>query len=121
MKLLLDEDLSDRIIPRIIDLYPDSAHVKQLNLIQNPDGAIWSFAAANDFVIVSKDSDFRHRSVLLGHPPKVIFLRVGNCPTTLITQLLRDNHLLITDFGDDPARGMMVLSAPNKPLSLVTS
>ncbi|WP_338022999.1 DUF5615 family PIN-like protein [Argonema galeatum] len=30
MKLLLDENLSDRIIHRIIDLYPDSAHVKHL-------------------------------------------------------------------------------------------
>ncbi|MBL8205161.1 MAG: DUF5615 family PIN-like protein [Blastocatellia bacterium] len=110
MKLLLDENLSDRIIPQIIDLYPDSAHVKQLNLIQNPDGAIWAFAAANGFAIVSKDSDFRHRSVLLGHPPKVIFLRVGNYPTAFITQLLRARHFLLNEFNDDPARGIMVLS-----------
>lgn len=115
MKLLLDENLSNRIIPGIIDLFPDSAHVKQLNLIQNPDGAIWTFAAANDFVIVSKDSDFRHRSILLGHPPKVIFLRVGNCPTAFITQLLRANHSIICEFGDDPARGIMVLSTGIRP------
>lgn len=111
MKLLLDENLSDRIIPNIVDLFPDSAHVKHLNLIQNPDGTIWTFAAANDFVIVSKDSDFRHRSVLLGHPPKVIFLRIGNCPTSVVTQLLRANHLLIGEFCDDPSRGIMVLSS----------
>ncbi len=110
MKLLLDENLSDRIIPHIVDLFPGSAHVKHLSLIQNPDGAIWTFAATNDFVIVSKDSDFRHRSVLLGHPPKVIFLRVGNCPTAFITQLLRANQSLIIEFGDDPGRGIMVLS-----------
>jgi hypothetical protein len=30
MKLLLDENLSDQIINKIIDLYPDSAHVKTL-------------------------------------------------------------------------------------------
>lgn len=111
MKLLLDENLSDRIIPQIMDLYPDSAHVKHLNLIQNPDGVIWTFAATNDFIIVSKDSDFRHRSILLGHPPKVVFLRIGNCPTSFIIQLLRDNHSLLTEFGEDPARGIMVLSS----------
>jgi predicted nuclease of predicted toxin-antitoxin system len=32
MKLLLDENLSDRIVPRIADLYPDSQHVKALGL-----------------------------------------------------------------------------------------
>jgi hypothetical protein len=32
VKLLLDENLSDRIVYRIIDLYPDSEHVKTLAL-----------------------------------------------------------------------------------------
>lgn len=32
MKLLLDENLSDRIITQITDLYPNSAHVKRERL-----------------------------------------------------------------------------------------
>lgn len=58
MKLLLDENLSDRIVPRIIDLYPDSEHVKTLALTNTDDVIIWEYAKANGFVIVSKDSDF---------------------------------------------------------------
>jgi predicted nuclease of predicted toxin-antitoxin system len=58
VKLLLDENVSDQIIHRIIDLYPDSEHVKPLALINTDDGIIWEYAKANDFVIVSKDSDF---------------------------------------------------------------
>jgi len=41
VKLLLDENLSDRIIHRIIDLYPDSAHVKTLALT-NTDDSVWN-------------------------------------------------------------------------------
>ena len=84
MKLLLDENLSDRITPRIADLYPDSEHVKPLGLTNTDDAIIWEYAKANNFVIVSKDSDFHQRSLLYGHPPKFIYLRVGNCSTSRI-------------------------------------
>lgn len=57
MKLLLDENVSARIIDRIIDLYPNSEHVKTLALTNTDDAVIWDYAKANDFVIVSKDSD----------------------------------------------------------------
>ena len=53
MKLLLDENLSDRIINKIIDLYPDSQHVKTLGLLNTDDSLIWEFAKFNGFVIVS--------------------------------------------------------------------
>jgi len=48
VKLLLDENLSDRIIYRIIDLYPDSEHVKKLALTNTDDSIIWEYAKAND-------------------------------------------------------------------------
>jgi predicted nuclease of predicted toxin-antitoxin system len=72
VKLLLDENLSDRIIHKIIDLYPHSEHVKTLALMNTDDAVIWEYAKANDFVIVSKDSDFHQRSLLYGHPPKFV-------------------------------------------------
>lgn len=74
MKLLLDENLSDRIIPRITNFYPSSQHVKTLALTNTDDVVIWEYAKVNDFVIVSKDSDFHQRSLVYGHPPKFIYL-----------------------------------------------
>lgn len=44
MKLLLDENLSDRIIHRIVDLYPDSEHVKTLGLSNTDDAVVWEYA-----------------------------------------------------------------------------
>ena len=109
MKLLLDENLSDRIISRIVDLYPDSTHVKTLALTSTDDVIIWEYAKVNDFVIVSKDSDFHQRSLLYGHPPKFIYLRIGNSPTSRIVQILRDNFDIITQFGDSKVESILVL------------
>lgn len=110
MKLLLDENLSGRIISQIADLYPDSAHVKTLALIQSEDVLIWEYAKANHFVIVSKDSDFHQRSLLYGYPPKFIYLRVGNCPTSKIVQILRDNYTTISQFWNAEQESILVLA-----------
>ena len=109
MKLLLDENLSDRNIHRIIDLYPNSQHVKTLGLINTDDAIIWEYAKTNGFVIVSKDADFHQRSLLYGHPPKFIYLRIGNSPTSKITQILRDNFDTIIQFGSSQTESILVL------------
>lgn len=85
MKIFLIESLI-----RIDDLCPESVHVKELMLTKTEDALIWAFAKANGFVLVSKDSDFYQRSLLYGHPPKFVYLRVGNSPTSRIIRILRD-------------------------------
>lgn len=110
MKLLLDENLSDRIIRRIIDLYPASEHVKSLALTNTDDSIIWEFAKINSFTIVSKDADFHQRSLLYGHPPKFIYLRIGNSPTSKIIQILRDNFDTISQFEDRESESILVLA-----------
>ena len=110
MRLLLDENLSDVIVRRIIDLYPDSAHVKTLLLTNTDDSIIWEYAKTNNFVIVSKDSDFHQRSLLYGHPPKFIYLRIGNSPTSKIVQILRDNFDIIIQFWNSEVESILVLA-----------
>jgi predicted nuclease of predicted toxin-antitoxin system len=110
MKLLLDENLSDRMIYRIADLYPNSEHVKTLGLTNTDDAVIWEYAKTNGFVIVSKDADFHQRSLLYGHPPKFIYLRIGNSPTSKITQILRDNFDTIFQFETSETESILVLT-----------
>ena len=109
MKLLLDENLSDRILPQILDLYPASAHVKQLGLTQTDDALIWSFARENGYAIASKDADFHQRSLVFGHPPKFIYLRVGNCATSRISEIRRSNFVRLIAFDGDPHTSILVL------------
>jgi predicted nuclease of predicted toxin-antitoxin system len=49
-------------------------------------------------VIVSKDEDFHHMTVLYGAPPKVMWIRLGNCSTDDIIRLLRERRSEIQDF-----------------------
>jgi len=110
VKLLLDENLSDRIVPQLFDLYPGSSHVKAHQLIRTDDAVIWSFAQQHGFAIVSKDADFHQRSLVHGAPPKFIFLRVGNGPTSRITQLLRAEFAMLSAFDADPNAAILILS-----------
>lgn len=89
LKLLFDENLSVRLAHDLADLYPESAHVYAIGLGGAADHTIWTRAAAADFVLVTKDEDFLRLSVLRGSPPKVIWIRLGNCTTADVARLLR--------------------------------
>jgi predicted nuclease of predicted toxin-antitoxin system len=109
MKLLLDENLAPRLAKSLANLYPGSRHVADCGLKQSSDLDVWEYARANGFVIASKDSDFEQRSLLRGHPPKVIWLRLGNCSTREIEELLRRYSVVIHTFHDDPVEAILVL------------
>jgi predicted nuclease of predicted toxin-antitoxin system len=109
MKLLFDQNLSPRLIRRLADIYPDSAHVREVGLRDADDSAIWDYAKLNGFALVSKDSDFQQRSLLYGGPPKFIWLRVGNCPVKTIEDLLRKHSAAIHTFGMDDSKSHLML------------
>ncbi len=111
MKLLLDENLSARIIAKIIDLYSASEHVKTLALTNTDDAVIWEYAKGNNFMIVSKDADFHQRSLLYGQLPKFIYLRISNSPTTKIVQTLIDNFNIIGQLALSEVESILVLSS----------
>ena len=85
-------------------------HVREVGLRDASDATIWDYAARNGFAIVSKDADFRQRSFLHGHPPKVIWVRLGNCPPTEIERLLRKRRSEIEDFLVDDQKSFFGLS-----------
>lgn len=74
------------------------------------DQKVWEFARNDGFTVVSKDSDFRQRSFLLGFPPKVIWLRLGNCTTSDIEHVLKQRETAIRKFCDDPVDSFLMLS-----------
>jgi len=75
VKLLFDENLSRKLVVRLADLYPESVHVAEIDLLESPDRAIWDFARNGNFVIVTADSDFYELAGTVGSPPKVVWLR----------------------------------------------
>jgi predicted nuclease of predicted toxin-antitoxin system len=110
MKLLLDQNLSPRLKEPLADLFPGSMHVKDVGLVLATDDAVWDYAAQQGFTIVSKDSDFRQLSFNYGHPPKVIWIRLGNCSTAEIEAILPTLHDDILSFVRDEQGSFLALS-----------
>jgi predicted nuclease of predicted toxin-antitoxin system len=109
MKLLLDANLPPQIVGRLRDIYPDAKHVRSLSMSNASDTEIWNYAQREGYVIVSKDSDFYHRSTLLGFPPKIIWLQLGNCSVARFESVLRDNYSRIADFATDMTASFLIL------------
>ena len=95
MKLLLDENLSRRIVPFIQDLYPNSSQVALVGLENTDDKVIRQYAIDNDFVIVTKDADFYDMTVLYGQPPKIVWLKMGNQSKAATIKTLLDHQQAI--------------------------
>ena len=109
MKLLFDQNLSFKLAKRLDDVFPRSSQVKLLGLEEADDPEIWDYARQNGFILATKDVDYYERSALLGHPPKVIWLRCGNQNTAFIEKLLRDHHAEIVEFEKNTTAGCLEL------------
>ncbi len=101
MKLLFDHNLSHKLVSRLADLYVESTHTRFLGFERAADPEIWFHARTHGFVLVTKDSDLGELAVLRGAPPKVLWLRIGNCSTAAVEKLLRQNAHAIAAFADD--------------------
>ncbi|MBN2580772.1 MAG: DUF5615 family PIN-like protein [Pirellulales bacterium] len=109
MKFLFDHNLSPRLVQRLADVFPQSAHVSSLGLEKESDFVVWTYAQANAFDIITKDTDFNDLVFLHGFPPKIVWLRLGNCTTTEIEDALRKNADLIQQFIADSESGVLEL------------
>jgi predicted nuclease of predicted toxin-antitoxin system len=109
MKLLFDHHLSPALINRLQDLYPNSNHVYRLGLDQVPDMEIWEYARREGFLIITKDADFSDLSLVWGFPPKIIWIRRGNCKTADIEAILRKHYDDIENLNEDEAMGILTL------------
>ena len=108
-RLLFDQNLSPRLVAKLSDLYPESVHTDHLGLGTDTDERIWTFALDEGYIIVTKDADFSELSILRGTPPKVIWIRRGNCSTKVIESLLRQKYEAIAAFSDDSELGILTL------------
>ena len=109
MKLLVDENLPPRLTRDLADLFPESIHVSSVDLGSTPDAVIWEYAKTHGFAFLTKDKDFANLGMAWGSPPKVILLLVGNCSTTALTKMIRNNAVRFLDFENDVRRSVLIL------------
>ncbi len=106
MKLLLDQNLSRRLLPALETTFPGSTQVQLLGMEADDDSAIWAYAKAEGFALVTKDSDFVELSAVRGMPPKIIWLNLGNVSNTVVRNKLMEHLITIRLFLESNEDGV---------------
>ena len=109
MKLLFDENLSRTLVSLLKDIFPGSDQVVLLRLEHTPDEEIFRYALANDFIIVTKDSDFNDLVSVSTDAPGLVWIRTGNCTTRNIELLLRKHSQQIAEISASKSVGLLML------------
>lgn len=97
------------MVERLTDIFPNSTHVYLKGLDRTTDEEVWKWAQEHEFTIVTKDADFNELSILRGFPPKIIWIRAGNCTTAEIEELIRSHYETIQQLQEDPNAGILLL------------
>ena len=109
MRLLVDENLSPKIVRLLDGRFPGTVHVASVGLAGSGDEAIWRYARDNGFVVLSKDSDFNQRALLRGGPPKVVWLRVAEMRTNEIAATVLATADELERFDIDGEQSVLVI------------
>lgn len=109
MNLLFDQNLSQKLVESLSDIFPNSTHVYLNGLDRATDNEVWRWAHEHGFTIVTKDADFNELSILQGFPPKIIWIKAGNCTTAQIERLIRTHFGAIQQMQNDPSIGILLL------------
>lgn len=112
MRLLLDANLSHRLVSQLNAAFSGTAHVDMIGLHGETDSAIWDFAGREGYVLVSKDDDFRQFALLRGAPPKVLVLAIGNAGNAAVLGLLMNHREQIETFDSAEHDSFLVLPIP---------
>ena len=109
MKLLFDANLSPRLVGRLGDLFPGSAHVFDTGLARStPDEKIWEYAAVEGFTIVTADSDFLGLAQSRGAPPKLVHLENCDYRTSQVESILRRHAISIAELEQSPRTTLVI-------------
>jgi predicted nuclease of predicted toxin-antitoxin system len=110
LRLFLDENLSEALLPDLLDLYPESEHVRTIGEGGATDRRVWNLARDRNALLVTRDQDFVRLSLALGAPPKIVWLNVGNRTNAEIIALLRASHSALQRLLDDPDTTVLELA-----------
>lgn len=108
--ILVDNNISYRVVVYLEKAFPGSAHVAKYNMDENTDDlVVWNFAKEKGFTVLTKDNDFESLSRLYGCPPKVVQLTCGNKTTAQIISVLEKGSGVIGGFIEDNENCLMYL------------
>ena len=110
MKLLFDENLSRRPVAALLDVFPGTIQVADVDMLRTPDPEIWQHAKENDFTIIRKNDDFLPLAHRFGPPPKLVMVEMGNCSNAILAERLRESAARLNEFVTHTRAGIIKLT-----------
>ena len=103
MKVLCDVHIAKKVAKFLSSKNIEAVHVNDiLDSWNTKDQKIAEFADQNDFVVLTKDADFKISHLIKNTPRKLIKVNLGNISTLRLIELLSLNlEFLIENFHDD--------------------
>lgn len=88
--------LVDVNLPKFFRFFnsPNFQFVSDIDL-RLSDTDIWQYAVKNNLIILTKDTDFYHRSFSSTPKPKIVFFKLGNTTLAQLNQYFEQNWLVI--------------------------
>ena len=109
MKLLLDANVSWRLVSILKDHFGECVHVDDISGFDSPakDTKIWQYAKDNGYTVITHDNDFNDLMAIRGFPPKIVWLRTGNCSRKFTADLLIRSKQVILDLLISEESGLL--------------
>ncbi|MBY0611878.1 MAG: DUF5615 family PIN-like protein [Beijerinckiaceae bacterium] len=84
MRFIVDANLPPLLARWIAEHGDQCVHVSEIGLASASDREIWTYALANDAVIVSKDEDFVLLRAASAIGPQIVWVRIGNAASRVL-------------------------------------
>ncbi len=110
MKLLLDQNVSYRVLRGLPEIFKGSKSLAELGFKDEDDELIWSFARLEGFTILTQDADFHDILTRRGFPPKIIWLRLGNRTVLQTISILQFHQKRIAAFIQESETGILEIA-----------
>lgn len=102
MKFICDVHLPIRLSEFLVTCGAESVHINQiLDGSFTRDTTISQYADQHDYIVITKDSDFRNSYFLSNSPRKWIRVCLGNIPNDALIRLFTDNLTLIGRLNEE--------------------
>jgi predicted nuclease of predicted toxin-antitoxin system len=99
VRILLDQNLSPKLIRSLADILPGLESVYDHALLGASDPVIFEWTRKSGFeALLSADHDFVHLAERFGPPPKVIRIERCDFPSKIVEQLIRREAIRLHDF-----------------------
>lgn len=100
MKILCDVHISYKVCNFLNALDYQAIHVNQiLNQSETKDSEICDYADVNDFIVLTKDIDFKNSFLLNQTAKKLIKVNLGNISNQELINILKENIELISSLN----------------------